>query len=84
MSDFLSVKDAMARLGISKPTLYKVLRDFEVKTLEVRRRRLIPADEYSALVKKLMAKAAKLPVGLNSRLLVEKLTRTKLPPVSAI
>ena len=37
-----SVQDAADLIGISKPTVYRMMRDAEIRTVMVRGRRLVP------------------------------------------
>jgi excisionase family DNA binding protein len=49
----LTVNEACATLHISRWTLYKLIRERRLDTIKIGRRRLIPANEISALIERL-------------------------------
>lgn len=53
----LSVEEAAEALGVSRTTMYGLIRDSEIQTVRVGRRRLVPAEEIAAYIARATAKA---------------------------
>src|SRR2546425_496752 len=58
----LSVEEAAKALGVSRTTMYGLIRDCEIQTARVGRRRLVPAEEIATYIARATAKA----VGLTN------------------
>lgn len=47
----LSITEAAEMLGVSRPTLYKMIKEGKIPALRLRRRIVIPIDEFNEWVR---------------------------------
>ena len=47
----LSISEAAEMLGVSRPTLYKMIKEGKIPALRLRRRIVIPIDEFNEWVR---------------------------------
>ena len=47
----LSISEAAEMLGVSRPTLYKMIKEGKIPALRLRRRIVIPIDEFNERVR---------------------------------